>query len=240
MASEEDAPHERREVSLTLRCGDITQDFELGSVAEGDSVQTTVLALASSLLKETQESERAPPESPLEARLRNTEALVQATAAMVAALVSSASIGGTSAAPAGMRGGPQWHGSPADGAPRHQGHLHAGGRIEQSRAAQLRFAAFLQRRHRGPRALARVLESHLRQSTATSAMSRMYLAQAASAAPPQGADLRWLVTGPSVKRSFGFASRACAFSLRLARSSPAATRSGSLRFSAAIATRFPA
>ena len=41
----EDAPHERREVSLTLRCGDITQDFELGSVAEGDSVQTTVLAL---------------------------------------------------------------------------------------------------------------------------------------------------------------------------------------------------
>ena len=113
----EDAPHERREVSLTLRCGDITQDFELGSVAEGDSVQTTVLALASSLLKETQESERAPPESPLEARLRNTEALVQATAAMVAALVSSASIGGTSAAPAGMRGGPQWHGSPAD-APR--------------------------------------------------------------------------------------------------------------------------
>ena len=55
----EDAPHERREVSLTLRCGDITQDFELGSVAEGDSVQTTVLALASSLLKGTYTLEAA-------------------------------------------------------------------------------------------------------------------------------------------------------------------------------------
>ena len=97
--TDEAPPPETRDVSLTLRCGEITQDFELGSVADHGELQTTVLALASSLLKDGQRqaSERAPPESALEARVRNTEALVQATAAMVAALVSSASIGGTRA-----------------------------------------------------------------------------------------------------------------------------------------------